>query len=111
MQGEIGNKFSKEEKRFLASVEIDYVPLIEMVDIIIGTNKYHPTERDYLKALKFIKYLMNKYKERLKCLEGPEPHQLNMTAEELTNWLKEMWYAGKYKEIDFGVWFDLEEES
>lgn len=103
------NKFSKQEKKFLDWVDIDYVSLANIVNMFAGV--YIPTERDYLKALEFIKYLMHKYEDRLKCLEGPEFQKVNMTNEALIEWLKEMWYAGKYKEIDYGVWFDLEEEN
>lgn len=51
---------------------------------------------------------MGKYRTILKCLEGPEMQELNMSTLELIAWLKEMWYAGKYKEINYGVWFDLD---
>jgi len=107
----IYNKFSKQEAVFLAKVDLDYVSLANIVYIVMGTNRYYPTDEDYLKALEFIKYLMNKYKDRLKCLEGPEFQKINMTNEAFIGWLKEMWYAGKYKEIDYGVWFDLDEEN
>jgi hypothetical protein len=105
------DKFIKPEEVFLADVDVDYVPLHDMVRIFCGFYR-HPTEKDYLNALEFIKYLMHKYKDRLKCLEGYEMEPVNMTNEAFIDWLKEMWYAGKYyQDIDYGVWFDLEEES
>ncbi len=105
------NKFSNQEKAFLGLVNEDYVALGEVAGFFSITNYPRPTEKEYLEALEFIKYLMDKYKDKLKCLEGPEPHQIHMTAEEFTNWLKEMWYTGKYQEIYYGIWFDLEPEE
>lgn len=107
-----GNNFFTQEQEFLSLVSDDYVALAEMISIVMGTNRYHPTEKDYLNALEFIKYLMNKYQGKLKCLEGPEFQEVNMTNEEFIGWLKEMWYQGKYyRDIDYGVWFDLDLEE
>jgi hypothetical protein len=103
------NKFIKQEEEFLADVDVDYVSLHDMVRIFAGFYR-HPTEKDYLQALEFIWYLMEKYRSRLECSIGPgDP--INKSHEEVISWLKEMWYAGKYKEIDYGVWFDLELEG
>jgi hypothetical protein len=89
------NKFIKQEEEFLADVDVDYVSLHDMVRIFAGFYR-HPTEKDYLQALEF-------------SIGPGDP--INKSHEEVISWLKEMWYAGKYKEIDYGVWFDLELEG
>ena len=101
------NKFIEPEAVFLADVDVDYVPLHDMVRIFSGFYR-RPTEEDYLKALEFIGYLVDKYEDRLEFSIGPG-ELINKSPKELIEWLKEMWYAGKYRHnIDYGVWFDLE---
>jgi len=108
---EVNNEFIQQENKFLAWVEIDYVPFNDVVRIFSGYSKLIPTEEEYLQALDFLSYLSNKYGARLKCLEGPDMQEMKKPIPELINWLKEMWYANKYKEINYGVWFDLLEEE
>ena len=103
--------FSKAEHEFLLDVGIDYVPLNDIVRSIIGMEKLRrPTEEEFVRALDFIAYLFKKYGEHLKCLEGPDMHQRIEPLEELIAWLKEQFDAGKYTEIHYGIWFELDEE-
>ena len=103
------NKFKKQEQEFLWGIEEDYIPLHDMVRSFIGYNKLLPTEEEYLLTLEFIDYLMDKYKDKLEYSFGPGDVITDKTPEDLIEWLKEMWYADKYKEIHYGVWFDLKE--
>ena len=68
-----------------------------------------PTEEEYLLTLEFIEYLMDKYKDKLEYSFGPGDVITDKTPQEFIIWLRKKWYAGKYEEIDYGVWFDLKE--
>jgi ABC-type transporter MlaC component len=107
----MNEKFSKEEELFLDEVTDDYVSLSSMVRLLLDYRKIEPTtEEEYLKALDFLRYLLNKYQNKLKYYLGPGAKIIKKSPEELLVWLKEMWYAGKYGEIDYDIWFDLEKE-
>ena len=98
------------EEKFLLSVEIDYVSLSELMSMSTGGYKTDLTKEEYLKGLGFLKVLINKYGDKLKCLKGPDLIEFKK-REDLIDWLKEKWYAGKYEDIDYGIWFDLETEQ
>jgi hypothetical protein len=107
------NKFSKQEAIFLAKVDIDYVSLAEIAGLFSISNYPRPTEKEYLGALEFIEYLLNKYGNQLKYYIGPGVELINKTPEELIAWLKEIWYKVEYygERMDYGDWFDLEPEE
>lgn len=105
------HEFSKDEHHFLCSAAVDYVALAEIVYAIIDDGqRSRPTEEEFIRALDFIVYLFEKYGEHLKCLEGPDMHQRIEPLEELIDWLKEQFDAGKYTEIHYGIWFALDTE-
>ena len=102
------HEFTEDEHHFLCSAAVDYVALAEIVYAIIDNGqRSRPTEEEFIRALDFIAYLFEKYGEHLKCLEGPDMHQRIEPLEELIDWLKEQFDAGKYTEIHYGIWFEL----
>ncbi len=59
--------------------------------------------------IEFISHLYNQYHNSFHYTLGPgEP--INKNFDDFIKWLKEIYDAGKYKEIDYGIWFDLDEK-
>ena len=108
MDSTINNKFIKQEERFLGWIEIDYVPLYDVVRLFSGYSKMLPTEKEFLKAIKFLDYLLKKYGSKLKYYLGPGAEQINQSPEEFLTWLKKIWYSGEYKDKRHDFWFDLD---
>jgi len=105
------HEFYKAEHYFLGSAAVDYVALIEIVCAIIDDgNRSRPTRKEFVRSLNFIVYLFKKYGKHLKCLEGPDMHQRTEPLEELADWLQDQFDAGKYTEIHYGIWFELDRE-
>ena len=104
----MNNKFLKQEEEFLADIEIDYVPLYDVVRLFSGYSKLIPSEEEFLQALDFLSYLLNKYEGRIRYYIGPGVRQIKKPVESFVTWLKEIWYSGKYRKVDRSVWFDLD---
>lgn len=107
----VEHKFDEAEHYFLCSAAVDYVALIEIVRRIVNDGqRSHPTSVEFIRSLEFIAYLFKKYGKHLRCLEGPDMHQRTEPLEELIYWLKDQYDAGKYTEIHYGIWFELDRE-
>jgi len=102
-------EFDKIEYWFLISVAIDYISLDEIVKKVSKIFEIEPTKKNFSKAIIFIKYLFSKYGNYIHYTLGPgEP--INKNFDEFIIWLNEIYDAGRYKEIDYGVWFDLDKK-
>lgn len=96
-------RFLEAEERCVEHIEVDYMPLNDIVREFSGFEEY-PKEQEFLEALEFLKYLIKKY--RLKSLEGPEMTSIDKSPEELVDWLKEKWFSNQYDDISYKIWFD-----
>ena len=95
--------FVKIEEQCIVQLNIDYVPLHDIVREFSGFDKA-PTEADFLIALNFLEYLIIKY--RLKCLIGPDLADFDKPVSELIAWLKNKWYSNEYEDINYAVWLE-----
>ncbi|HRX23656.1 MAG TPA: hypothetical protein P5512_05905 [Chitinophagales bacterium] len=93
--------YNKIEVSCIDNLEIDLMPLHDLIREFSGYDK-PPTEDDFVSAMKFLKYLSNKYD--LKYLEGPEMIEINKSASDIIDWLTKNWYSNKYNEINYGIW-------
>ncbi len=97
-------KFIVWERQCLEDLSLDFVPLHDIVRLFSGFEKLLPTESEYLLALEFLEYMMNKY--NIISYEGPGNQVITKSTTELIQWLKAMWYIGKYEEINYEIWFE-----
>ena len=98
------------EDWFLSSVAIDHVALDEITLEIMRKWRYYPTARQFQKVLAFIIYLHRKYGKHLRYTIGTE-RPIDKNFYEFLAWLQDEYNEGRYKlNIDWGVWFDLDEE-
>jgi hypothetical protein len=104
----LDNKFHKQEDKFIAWVEIDYVPLYDVVGLFSDGSKLIPTDKEFLETIDFLDYLLSKYGDRIKYYIGPGVKLIKKNPKEFLIWLKEIWHLGKYRKVDRSVWFDLE---
>ena len=103
--------FSRIEHEFLLDVGIDYVPLNDIVRSVMGMEKLsRPTASEFTHSLEFIAYLFKKYGKHLKCSTGAGAHPVNKSPGDLIAWLQEQYDAGKYTDIHYGIWFELDRE-
>jgi hypothetical protein len=116
MKKKLYHKYYKsEEDDFLYSVAEDYECVANIVSIIApdlrGTpyKRAMPSKKQFLRTLAFIAYLFKKYGKHLSYSIGAGGRPIDKTPAELLAWLKQQWETGKYKDIDYGVWFELEE--
>ena len=98
-------QFSAVEEQCVEDLQLDFTPLHDIVRIFSGFDKLLPTEKAFLMALEFIGYLIGKY--RVVAQNGPDGEPLTQPTTELLQWLKSMWYQGKYDEINYGIWFTI----
>lgn len=96
-------QFIEFEKHCIEHMEIDYMPLNDIVREFSGFNR-PPTENEFLAALSYLNCLIEKY--NLKVLEGEEMRISEKKTNELISWLKQKWYLGQYDEINYSVWFE-----
>jgi hypothetical protein len=96
------NEFTTIENRILQDLEIDLVPLNDIVREFSGFKKL-PTEEDFLKTLEFLKFFLNN--NRIRCLEGSDMKEVNISNNLLIEKLKKKWYDGLYSHIDYSIWF------
>ena len=101
--------FATKEKEFLAHVAVDYVALSNLVRIVTNHVKVLPDESEFLLTLDFLTYLVRRHS--IKFLYGPDMAELSKTIDELNEWLKKKWNEGKYDEIDYALWFDMDEQD
>ena len=71
--------------------------------------KQEPNEREFTLALDFITFLFKKYGDFLICVTGPEMGKVKKSPEKLMDWLQQEYLKGNYNQIDYGVWFALDE--
>jgi hypothetical protein len=95
------------EKHCLEHLEIDFMPLNDVVREFSGFDKEYPSENEFMNSLDFISYFIDKH--NLRCLVGSEMKPLEKSTSELINWLKEEWTEGNFDNINYGVWFDRKE--
>ena len=95
--------FKHIENRFLEDLEIDYVPLNDLVREFSGFD-HPPSEDDFINTLKFLSHVLDAYNVR--CLKGPEMKEINKTTQEIIDFLTKKWYSGQYNQIDYGIWFE-----
>lgn len=96
-------EFSEFEKHCMEHMEIDYMPLNDIVRECSGFS-HLPTEDEFLTALLYLKCMIKKY--NLKVLEGSEMRISEKKINELINWLKQKWYLGQYEDINYSIWFE-----
>lgn len=96
--------FGDIEEMCLEDLSLDYVPLHDIVRIFSGFEKLEPSNDEFILALEFLEYMINKYK--LISYEGPGGDIITKPTVDLIQWLKFMWYSGKYNEINYGIWFE-----
>ena len=101
------HEFTEDEHHFLCSAAVDYVALDEITNRKFNNPGPTPPKEEFVRALDFIAYLFEKYGEHLKCSTGAGAHPIDKAPEELIDWLKEQFDAGKYTEIHYGIWFEL----
>lgn len=97
-------QFRAFEEQCVEDLQLDFTPLHDIVRIFSGFDK-PPTEEQFLVALEFLGYMIGKY--GVLAQEGPGGPLLTQPTAELLQWLKTMWYKGKYDEINYGIWFAL----
>lgn len=98
-------EYKKIEEQCIEHLGIDYLPLNDIVREFSGFDKTLPSENEFLSALEFIEYFIDKYS--LKCLQGPEMREVEKSTEELINWLRDKWYSNAYDEVSYGIWFKM----
>ena len=101
--------FKKQEGYFLEEVSIDVISIRDLVAIAINNNKVNLTRNEFILALNFLDYLVQKYP--IKFLKGPEMVRIHKSTTEFKKWLLKKWDAGKYNDIDFGIWLDMDEQD
>jgi hypothetical protein len=92
------------EMKCVAYLNIDYVPLHDIVREFTGFNKARPSSSDFSRSLDFLEYLLMKY--RLKYYASPGEKQIDIPNDELIGWLRQQWNEGKYEAISYGLWFE-----
>jgi hypothetical protein len=100
--------YKREEDVFLYNVSQGDESVDNIVHIIAPGLRGTPSKKQFLRTLAFIAYLLEKYGKHLSYSIGAEC-PIDQTPAELLAWLKQQWETGKYDEIDYGVWFELEE--
>jgi hypothetical protein len=96
-------KFVDFEKECIEHMDIDYMPLNDIVRAVSGF--YHrPTEDEFLTALTYLIRLIEKH--HLKVIEGPEMKVTEKKIEDLLDWIKQKWYLGQFDDINYGIWFE-----
>jgi hypothetical protein len=103
------SKFGDIEAQCLEDLRLDYTPLHDIVRIFSGFEKLLPTEDEFLLALELLEYMINKH--NVITYKGPGGPIINQPTTELMQWLKMMWYSGKYNEINYGIWFEKKDRS
>ena len=103
-------KFAKEEEYFLLRAAEDYVALEVIANKSFNNPGPTPPKAEFARALEFIAYLFKKYGKYLKCSTGAGAHPVNKSPEDLITWLQEQYDAGKYTDIHYGIWFELDKK-
>ena len=103
------SNFEKQEVFFLEEASIDMISIRDLVAIAINNNKVKPTRNEFILALNFLEYLVRRYP--IKFLGGPEMVRIHKPITEFRKWLLKKWDAGRYSDINFGVWFYMDEQD
>jgi len=77
--------------------------------LALDFNPPIPTKENFNLMLSFIKYLFSKYGNNFHYTLGPG-ETIDKNFDEFVKWIKNMYDEGKYKEINYGIWFDLDEK-
>ena len=125
--------FKEEEKAFLTMVADDCVPLVSVVpprvldpdaepptieEIMLHVEEMvekneprsDPTVEDFNLAIDFITFLHHKYKKGFHYTFGAGGRPINKTFDELITWLRKEFVKGNYRDTQYAVWFDIDEE-
>jgi hypothetical protein len=109
MKKKLYHKYYKsEEDDFLYSVAQEEESVGSIAHIVSPELRGTPSKKQFLRTLAFIAYLFKKYGKHLSYSIGAEC-PIDQTPAELLAWLKQQWETGKYEDIYYGVWFELEE--
>lgn len=92
------------EKRLLDDLDIDYVPLNDVVREFSKFNRT-PNEADFGNAIAFLDYWLHKH-SIIQCLYGPGGTIIGMPTKEFLDWLNYKWSLGLYEELAYAIWFE-----
>ena len=102
---EMQRSYLEIESDVLNHVSIDYMPLAHLISYVTGCEGI-PSETDFLAVTSFLKEFTSKY--NIRCVYG-----CNMVTapSDLLSWLKTNWKTKSYDDINFSIWFDMDEQD
>lgn len=102
----LAKEFEVAEANCLNEIDVDYVPLNDVVREFSGFERA-PTDEDFLKTIKFLRCFLPKH--NVQRLDGHwKPIDLSLDAFLLM--LEDHWRTNRYEEISYGIWFGREDD-
>ena len=101
--------FTDKAKEFLSHVAVDYVSLGNLVQIFFDFQITHPNKSEFSSVLDFLLFLTRAYP--IKVLQGVNMLRVNEPTEKIITWLRTQFEEGKYDDINFSIWFDMDEQD
>jgi hypothetical protein len=93
------------ENNCIDHLNIDYMPLHDVVREFSGFEKLVPSEEEFYQSMDFLENLIKKH--NLKYSFGAGGELIDMPLHEFVLWLKNEWRKNAYDDINYGVWLAL----
>lgn len=93
------------EATCLGHLDVDYLPLHDIVREFTGFDSLQPEENEFFEAMNFLHTFLMRNKDVV-YYESLGANKSSKSIDELIQWLKIQWKNKKYEDVNYAVWFD-----